>query len=497
MGKSLLGRIRAASKEEMYAKKVTDCDTVRKTDLTRIVRVVLGFLCRCGQAADAAATIDYASYSNRDPAHQIRFNTRAGADAKRQQLIRYIWSDGLPTSTLPSVIKDIAFPTRDLQGIDRSLVTGIDMLDANVSGMDLHSISYLIHPANPANVDMLAIIHQGHQGGLTGGLDSTANALLLRGYSVITMWMPLKGPNEIATVHVPGKRPITLEMHGGHDRMFQDLAPLFGGETGPIFRFFVEPVVQNINYFERMTAKPAGVFMTGLSGGGWTTALAAAIDTRITIKCSRRRIVPPVPQRSNDRCLRGDSEQVDFKLYNERISTDGKNRAAAFAPIWEMYALGGYGPSRRQVMVTNLHDTCCFSGTSVTDPSLGGRGPSIQEVVAGSVTRLGEGKWDYVLDKTATSHQISAWTQNNVIVPAIGASNARSKPANSADPRRSTGSIRVACRRGPRRATTAMPAGMAALWNSTRGFSAAGPTFANPICRWPWRTGTSRGTSNC
>ena len=51
--------------------------------------------------------------TNNDPTNQIRFNTPAGADAKRQQLINYIWSGGLPTSTLP-IATTVALPNSSL-----------------------------------------------------------------------------------------------------------------------------------------------------------------------------------------------------------------------------------------------------------------------------------------------------------------------------------------------------------------------------------------------
>ena len=121
-----------------------------------------------------------ASFADRNPANQIRFHTAAQADAKRQQLIRFIWPDGLP-ATLPTVTTNVAFPP-GLNGIDRSLVSRVDMLDANVSGMDFHSVSYLIHPALATNADWWVIVHHGHVYGtseaLTLGISDTANRLL-------------------------------------------------------------------------------------------------------------------------------------------------------------------------------------------------------------------------------------------------------------------------------------------------------------------------------
>lgn len=71
----------------------------------------------------------------------------------------------------------------------------------------------------------------------------------------------------------------------------------------PVFRFFIEPVVRAINYatqvslralqntiapcllfcVRRQTLGYKHVVMMGLSGGGWTTTLAAALDHRISL----------------------------------------------------------------------------------------------------------------------------------------------------------------------------------------------------------------------
>ena len=48
-----------------------------------------------------------------------------------------------------------------------------------------------------------------------------------------------------------------------------------------IGRYFLEPVVRTINYAKKLGYKR--IIMMGLSGGGWTTTLMGAIDTRIQL----------------------------------------------------------------------------------------------------------------------------------------------------------------------------------------------------------------------
>ncbi len=160
---------------------------------------VLGVVLLVGLAGAAHPT-------NNDPTTHIRFDTAAEADAKRQQLINFIWLDSLPTAALPEVtnIPLSDFPAVNLTGINQSLVSRVDKLDADVSGMDFHATSYLLRPVNTANVNRLAIVHQGHvytaQGSMGYGVGDTANRLLQEGYSVIAMQLPLAGWNADRTI---------------------------------------------------------------------------------------------------------------------------------------------------------------------------------------------------------------------------------------------------------------------------------------------------------
>ena len=90
-------------------------------------------------------------------------------------------------------------------------------------------------------------------------------------------------------------------------------------------------------------ADPARVAMTGLSGGGWQTAVLSAIDERITT------IIPvaghsPVWQRVNCASDIGDLEQNPVDLCTV---TDYDLMTALFAP-------------RPTLLIYNLRDDCCF-----------------------------------------------------------------------------------------------------------------------------------------
>lgn len=340
--------------------------------------------------------------TNNDPSNQIRFDTPAAADARRAQLVDFIWDGGLPT-TLPAVTQNVTLPNLAI-GIDPANVARADRLDANVAGWDFHAFSYLLHPTNTSNANKVVIVHQGHADTFESGVGSTANHLLRNGFTVALMQMPLHGWNTDRTAVIPGRGTLT---YNSHDQMILNTAVNQGGEG---FRLFLEPVVQNINYVTANIAGLEEVGMVGLSGGGWTTSLASAVDPRI------KRSAPvagsaPLYQRNIDgnSATIGDAEQYYLPLYREDIAADGSGGGVA---TWlEIYALGAYGEGRQQIQVTNEFDACCFSGTAAN---------SYKNIVADKVNHLAAGKFQHSLDSSHELHMISRQTIADAINPLFG-----------------------------------------------------------------------------
>ncbi len=344
--------------------------------------------------------------TNNNPNRQIRFRTPDEAEARREKLIRFIWSDGLP-HTLPHVTRGIDFPN-GLTDIDPSVVARVDELKIEISGYDFFAKSYLLHPRHGQNANRLVIVQQGHGDKLNAGVGGTADHLLRNGFTVAVMHMPLLGWNTDNKGTIPGGAGFEFSARGskGHNEMFKELAGTLDGAT---FRFFLEPIVQCINHWFADNPRAVDVSMIGLSGGGWTTSMSAAIDRRI------RQSVPvagsaPLYVRNADSPSRGDTEQFYAPLFDENIAPDG--RGGGVATWLEIYALGGFGPCRRQIMVTNEFDTCCFSGHFAD---------AFKHIVANSVhCDLCQGRWSHVLDSTHKSHVISPFTIRTVIEPLLG-----------------------------------------------------------------------------
>jgi hypothetical protein len=337
--------------------------------------------------------------TNNDPAHQIRFETPAQAEARRTQLIRFIWDSGLPTTT-PAVTTHVSMPPSAI-GIDPAQVARIDRLDVNVSGWDFRAVAYLMNPVNPINAARAVIVHQGHANDLAYGVGDTANHLLLNGFTVVVMMMPLYGWNHDTTAVVPGYGTLT---YGKHGDMILKTGPANGGWG---FRLFLEPVVQVINHLVATIPDLKDVGMVGLSGGGWTTSLMSAIDARIRLSAPVAGS-SPLYQRNAKPADVGDPEQYYTPLYDENVQPDGSGGGVC---TWlEIYALGGIGSGRRQIQVSNEFDTCCFAGTFAD---------GYKAIVARKAAALG-GAWSHLLDTTHKSHQISAFAITHAINPLFG-----------------------------------------------------------------------------
>ncbi|CAL1161374.1 unnamed protein product, partial [Cladocopium goreaui] len=125
-------------------------------------------------------------------------------------------------------------------------------------------------PVPPHRGKTLVIFHHGHgesKGCPTyGDTEGTTDWLNEMGLDVATMMMPFVDCNIIKDQ--PPSR------HG----WFQN----FEDEGLPWVRFFVEPVIKTINFAKNQLGYEH-IIMAGLSGGGWTTTVAAAVDPRIEL----------------------------------------------------------------------------------------------------------------------------------------------------------------------------------------------------------------------
>src|SRR5260370_23664905 len=129
-----------------------------------------------------------------------------------------------------------------------------------------------------------------------------------------------------------------------HDWMFANITT-----TGSVMKFFLEPVAVCLNYLKtKSVADGFPVYqdfnMVGLSGGGWTTTVYAAIDPRIQLSFP---VAGTIPLYLRSGGSIGDTEQVLANFYQ-------------IAGYPDLYVLGSYGSGRTQMQILNRHADRCF-----------------------------------------------------------------------------------------------------------------------------------------
>jgi dienelactone hydrolase len=224
----------------------------------------------------------------------------------------------------------------------------------------------------------LVIYHTGHAGETPD--DSAAIGRFVdAGYTVAVFDMPLMGRNPAVWVDLPDLGRTRLSTH---DHM-AFLGPVTDGH--PV-RLFVEPVLALL---DEMGDAYGRILMTGVSGGGWTTTLAAALDLRIDASYPVAGSLPLAIRFARPDAW-GDWEQHVPELY-------------AIADYADLYALGAQG--RRQVQVLNYHDPCCFAGDHRA---------LYEAQTAAAAQRLG-GTFSVYLDVHNPDHSLSAEAQAWII----------------------------------------------------------------------------------
>jgi hypothetical protein len=313
--------------------------------------------------------------------------------AKRRALIQYLWgADGFPDRKLPHVVTNVASPVKQLSQLARVDEFRIDM----APGMQGLAYHFIAERPNRA----LVVVHHGHACTLDDdpsladvgyGLQRTINALLRDGYGVLGVFMPHMRPGDCT---------------GSHDAMFQT------NTVGSPIKYFLEPTAVSLNYLKTRSRadrfpKYDAFHMTGLSGGGWTTTIYAAIDP--SIRCSFP-VAGTIPLYLRSGGSVGDREQFESSFY----------RLAGYP---DLYILGAHGRGRQQVQILVRRDDCCF-GEAQHDTNSAGMSyveamRDYEGRVRTALKKIGNGSFQLEIDKTAPSHMISHHAIEKIILPAL------------------------------------------------------------------------------
>jgi hypothetical protein len=329
---------------------------------------------------------------------QVTLRTVADVAERRQALIDFVWgAPGTPADALPAVERNDASPVGGLADLGRVDTLTVAM-DAGQKGYAHHFI-----PRRPNG--RLVVVHHGHAptfrenptpGEVGYGMQRTIDALLTDGYSVLAVYMP----------HVVQfSTRLTMDDHGlvSHGDMFTRLRV----EHGSPMRFFLEPVAVCLRYLKTRAAvddfpEYEDFSMVGLSGGGWTTVVYAAVDPTIRLSVPVAGSMPLyLWPRTEAGYLIGDAEQALPAFY----------RLAGYP---DLYVLGAHGPGRRQVHILNRYDDCCF-GEKQHGERAGQLGMTYDQAVRDYERRVraalhdlgATGRFRVEIDESAPGHMIS------------------------------------------------------------------------------------------
>lgn len=314
-------------------------------------------------------------------------------------MLQYVWGPaGFPKARLPErVVTNVPSPVRALTNLAR-----VDELHITLAP-GLEGLAYHFVPER-ANGECV-VVHHGHACTLDDdpsptdvgyGLQRTLHALLAEGYGALGVFMPHMRPGDCTD---------------GHDAMFQLKT------AGSPMKYFLDPVAISLNHLKRDHRKNQfpryrTFHMTGLSGGGWTTTVYAALDP--TIRCSFP-VAGTIPLYLRSGGSVGDLEQFEPSFYG-------------LAGYPDLYLLGALGRGRKQVQILVRRDDCCFGeaqhdGNRHGKPYAQAMREYEQQVQAALQVAGGDRKaFRLEIDETAPSHMISHHAVRDIILAGLKAS---------------------------------------------------------------------------
>ena len=163
-------------------------------------------------------------------------------------------------------------------------------------------------------------------------------------------------------------------------------------------RPFLEPVAVALNYAETLGYRKAD--MVGLSGGGWTTAVYAALDPRVQRSFP---VAGTIPLHVFWQRCRFDPHPTIATCFD-----DMESQLPAFyriANYLDLHVLGAWGKGRKQLVIFNVRERSALGGTSFREWA-----PRVQSAVG----HLSTGRFDVVGDTTQARHIVSPWALRRI-----------------------------------------------------------------------------------
>ena len=322
-----------------------------------------------------------------DPDAIMRMHDPSDVAPVRESLIRLLWRDkGFP-SWGPAVVE---------QGVNLPAY----MLP-NVLRHDRIVCSFDGEPLLDSTVDVLWPIARNdgaviYCGGHTGDTEPTGTQtlgylapLVAAGYVTVRVSMPLLGANYVspsgqAEINYPGVGWLAETNHNNL-RYWGSLPHL----RHPL-ALFAEPTVVALNYVLPNLPPHPRVGMFGYSGGGWTTLLVSALDTRINRSYPVAGFLPHHLRLPSET---GDWEQFDWEWMRH-------------ASYLDLCLLASVGYGRRCVQINNEFDPSVFAGAA--------RPATYVDAVKARLAQIGPGSFDFVCDPH-NQHTISPTAMSYIL----------------------------------------------------------------------------------
>ncbi len=285
-------------------------------------------------------------------------------DSARIILCKYVLGSNLLPNSIPNEIT----PIIDRNYIDINGLHSIEQYKIELTHGFISS-GYIFHPTN--SINRLILYYQGHDGGFFLG-KSTIEYFLEKGYTVYAFSLPLLGMNNQPIVKT--KKYGTIQFTSNHD--------YFKFLPNPL-SFFIAPVIVMINYSTKF--KFENTSMVGISGGGWATTIASALDKRINFSFPVAGTYPNLVKFIRPEHNYGDYEQT-IPSFMENFD------------YLDLYLMGSVGKKRVQIQILNLYDPCCFNGYEYQLYS---------EFLKSEIKKYKTGKFIFFSDSLNKSHSIS------------------------------------------------------------------------------------------
>lgn len=350
--------------------------------------IAIGWRCIVALAGAAAVTADAGdeAFKTIDPIYLktniqslIHIRSDAAARNARQYLIKHIWSGkGFPKRS------DVKQEVLDAK---KAGVAGVQSYGRLTVEMDkcFKSVVYFMRPQKPNG--RLMIYHQGHS--MTwqeNGGQTTVDFFTKRGFDVLVFLMPLFGENT---------GPIKST---GNSEAHNQMGKMSGLGFNPL-KIFVEPIAVVLNHMEKIN-RYKDIGMIGISGGGWTTHVYAAIDPRIKLSFP---VAGSAPWYLRTGAFHGKRDEGDWE---QAFPKELKH-----ITYLDIYILAAHGPGRKHLQVINQFDKCCFAGI---------RYRTYERAVKETVAKMGKGSFEVFLDSSHRDHLISKHTLEKAVAKALG-----------------------------------------------------------------------------